>query len=126
MEAAAIETASGSAYASESQLDVNATQEVPVVAETESPYSSAPLEEVATPAVGQELQPVEPAQEQPAPAIVNEPPVMASEAAQAPDMDELVARVLAKMNPDVLQKVTQEILKPVIEAIIKDELNAKK
>ena len=126
MEAAAIETAGESVYASESQLDVNATQEVPVVAETESPYSSAPLEEVAKPAAGQELQPVERAQEQPAPAIVNDPPAMASEATRAPDMDELVARVLAKMNPDVLQKVTQEILKPVIEAIIKDELNAKK
>ena len=43
-----------------------------------------------------------------------------------PDMDELVARVLAKMNPDVLQKVTREILKPVIEAIIRDELDSKK
>ena len=51
-----------------------------------------------------------------------------AEAAQAaqPDMDELVARVLAKMNPDVLQKVTREILKPVIEAIIRDELDSKK
>ena len=43
-----------------------------------------------------------------------------------PDMDELVARVLVKMNPEVLQKVTREILKPVIEAIIRDELDCKK
>jgi len=43
-----------------------------------------------------------------------------------PNMDELVARVLGKMNPDVLQKVTREILKPVIEAIVRDELNSKK
>jgi CheY-like chemotaxis protein len=43
-----------------------------------------------------------------------------------PDMDELVARVLGKMNPDVLQKVTREILKPVIEAIIRDELDSNK
>lgn len=50
---------------------------------------------------------------------------VAAEAAQA-DMDELVARVLGKLNPEVLQKVTREILKPVIEAIIKDELNSKK
>jgi CheY-like chemotaxis protein len=126
LEAARTETGSESAYASESQLDANATQELPVVVESESPYSSAPLEEMATPAAGQEPRPVERAQEQPAPAILNEPPAMAPEAAQAPDMDELVARVLAKMNPDVLQRVTQEILKPVIEAIIKDELNAKK
>lgn len=49
-----------------------------------------------------------------------------AETAAKPEMDELVARVLAKMNPDVIQKVTQEILKPVIEALIKDELNSKK
>jgi CheY-like chemotaxis protein len=43
-----------------------------------------------------------------------------------PDMDELVARVLGKMNPEVLQRVTREILKPVIEAIVRDELDSKK
>ena len=43
-----------------------------------------------------------------------------------PDMDELVARVLGKMSPEVLQKVTREILKPVIEAIVRDEINSKK
>ena len=42
-----------------------------------------------------------------------------------PDMDELVARVLGKMNPEVLQRVTHEILKPVIEAIVRDELDSK-
>jgi CheY-like chemotaxis protein len=53
----------------------------------------------------------------------------AEEAAPAmsqPKMDDLVARVLFRMNPDILQKVTREILKPVIEAIIQDELNSKK
>jgi len=48
------------------------------------------------------------------------------EPAAGPNMDELVARVLGKMNPEVLQKVTREILKPVIEAIVRDELNSKK
>jgi CheY-like chemotaxis protein len=43
-----------------------------------------------------------------------------------PNMDELVARVLGKMSPEVLRKVTHEILKPVIEAIVRDELNSKK
>ena len=42
------------------------------------------------------------------------------------NMDELVARVLSRMSPDVLQKVTHDILKPVIEALIQDELNSKK
>ena len=47
-------------------------------------------------------------------------------ATPAPNMDDLVARVLAKMNPDVLQAVTREILKPVVEAMVKEELKSKK
>ena len=43
-----------------------------------------------------------------------------------PSMDDLVAKVLAKMSPDVLQAVTREILKPVIEAMVKEELKGKK
>jgi len=57
---------------------------------------------------------------------VLEAPREATEAKAQPDMDELVARVLGKMNPEVLQKVTHEILKPVIEAIVRDELSSKK
>jgi CheY-like chemotaxis protein len=38
------------------------------------------------------------------------------------DIDAVVARVFARMSPDVLQDVTREILKPVIEAIVRDEL----
>ena len=41
-------------------------------------------------------------------------------------MDDMVARVLAKMSPDVLQAVTREILKPVIEAMVKEEMQSKK
>jgi len=55
------------------------------------------------------------------------PPQAATPAATpAPNMDELVARVLAKMNPEVLQAVTREILKPVVEAMVKEELRSKK
>jgi len=39
--------------------------------------------------------------------------------------DEIVAKVLARMSPDVLQAVTREILKPLVEAMIKDELRKK-
>ena len=58
-------------------------------------------------------------------------PVDSSKAAEptvAPqaNMDDLVAKVLAKMSPDVLQAVTREILKPVVEAMVRDELNSKK
>jgi CheY-like chemotaxis protein len=42
------------------------------------------------------------------------------------DMEAMVAKVLTKLSPDVLQALTREILKPVIESIVKDELNAKK
>jgi len=127
LEHATVESAAESVYASEAQLDVNATQELPVVEETASAYSAAPLDEVAAPAVKEETAVVGQVQEEAASAIVSEAPIAATApAAAAPDMDELVARVLAKMNPEVLQKVTQEILKPVIEALIKDELNGKK
>ena len=44
---------------------------------------------------------------------------------EAPNMDEIVAKVLARMNPDALQAVTRQILKPIVEAMIKDELNKK-
>jgi CheY-like chemotaxis protein len=55
----------------------------------------------------------------------DEQPSAVTPAAQ-PDVDELVARVLGKLSPDVLQKVTRDILKPVIEAIVRDEINSKK
>jgi CheY-like chemotaxis protein len=42
------------------------------------------------------------------------------------DMDAMVAKVMSKMNPDVLQALTRELLKPMIETIVKDELGAKK
>jgi CheY-like chemotaxis protein len=42
------------------------------------------------------------------------------------NLDDLVAKVLAKMRPDVLQAVTREILKPVVEALVKEELKSKK
>jgi len=42
------------------------------------------------------------------------------------DMDALVANVLAKMSPEMLQAVTREILKPVVAAMIRDEINTKK
>ena len=57
----------------------------------------------------------------------NSPPVEAqAPAIPSPSMDDLVARVLAKMNPEVLQAVTREILKPVVEAMVKEELKSKK
>ena len=59
----------------------------------------------------------------PAPALSQAPPPAAT---PSPNMDDLVAKVLAKMNPEVLQAVTREILKPVVEAMVKEELKSKK
>jgi hypothetical protein len=43
----------------------------------------------------------------------------------APSVDEMVAKVLAKMDPSVLQAMTKELLKPVIETLVREELNKK-
>jgi CheY-like chemotaxis protein len=59
-----------------------------------------------------------------APEAVAEAPAAA--APQTPNMDELVAKVLARMSPEVLQAVTREILKPVVEAMVKEEMKSKK
>jgi len=95
----------------------NETQEVPVY-KAEEPEShtpaavvEAPVEEAHTEETPVAAAPVEAS----APIAVPEE--------KQPNMDELVARVLAKMSPEMLQKVTHDILKPVIEALVKDELN---
>jgi CheY-like chemotaxis protein len=46
--------------------------------------------------------------------------------AAPPSVEDLVAKVLAQMSPDVLQAVTREILKPVVEAMVREEINTKK
>jgi CheY-like chemotaxis protein len=47
-------------------------------------------------------------------------------AAKAETQDELVAKVLAKMSPEMLQAITREILKPVVEAMVKEQLDSQK
>jgi CheY-like chemotaxis protein len=39
------------------------------------------------------------------------------------DMDDVVARVLARLSPERLQEVARDLLKPVIETLIREELN---
>jgi hypothetical protein len=46
--------------------------------------------------------------------------------ANTAEMDAVVANVLSKLSPEVLQAVTREILKPVIAAMVQDELKLKK
>jgi len=116
----------GSAYSSAELLTGNETQEVPIYREEASSYAASPLtEDAASQQAAEPAHVVESAED----LVSSGQPVFGSApevAAPQPNMDELVARVLAKMNPDVMQKVTREILKPVIEALIKDELNSGK
>jgi CheY-like chemotaxis protein len=55
-----------------------------------------------------------------------EAPAPSTTPAPTPSMDDLVAKVLAKLNPEVLQAVTREILKPVVEAMVQEEMKSKK
>jgi CheY-like chemotaxis protein len=59
-------------------------------------------------------------------AVQQAPAVDTSAKAPEPSIEDLVAKVLAKMSPDVLQAVTRDILKNVVESMVRDELNAKK
>jgi hypothetical protein len=47
-------------------------------------------------------------------------------AATQTEVDAMVAKVLSKLSPEVLQAVTRELLKPVIAALVADELKSKK
>ncbi|MGB7285002.1 MAG: response regulator [Candidatus Acidiferrum sp.] len=59
--------------------------------------------------------------------VVQEAPAVdTSTKAPETSMEDMVAKVLSKMSPEMLQAVTREILKPVVEAMVRDELNAKK
>jgi hypothetical protein len=127
------ETAAPSPYVGESHVDE--TQEIqsfqpPESKSWENTWVAAPPEVVnqfvETPSQEFVTEQRTPLVEAPQEVTSAPEPTIALEPAPAPNMDELVARVLSRMNPEILQKVTQDILKPVIEAIIKDELNCKK
>jgi hypothetical protein len=103
-----------SAYGSSAPAEVNEAQDALGYREEEANFVS-PAE---APAAEEPVHAAEPTEK----VVHHAEPV----AAEQVDMEALVARVVAKMNPDVLQRVTQEILKPVIEALIKDELASKR
>ena len=42
------------------------------------------------------------------------------------EVDAMVAKVLSKLSPEVMQAVTRELLKPVIASLVQDELKSKK
>ena len=112
------EAVTESAYASSAPAEVNETQEALGYRETEANFVS----QAETPAAEEPVHATEPVEK----VMHHAEPAAAAAEVQQPDMDALVARVVAKISPDVLQRVTQEILKPVIEALIKDELASKR
>jgi hypothetical protein len=57
--------------------------------------------------------------------VHEEPAVAASTTAPETSMEDMVAKVLSKMSPEMLQAVTREILKPVVEAMVRDEMAKK-
>lgn len=63
--------------------------------------------------------------EETAPETTEMQPVPEAVTAPQPSVDDLVAKVLSKMDPSVLQAMTRELLKPVIESIVREELNRK-
>ena len=95
------------------------TEELPAIESLLSSETKEILQEETAHLVAEEQ--IEPAESAYSGTIrANEPTVT-----PAPDMDDIVAKVLAKMNPEVLQAVTREILKPLVEAMVKDEIAKK-
>ncbi len=90
--------------------------------EAKAKVAQAALPAATVEAIREEAQHVAETAVQQAPAVDTNANAKASE----PSMEDLVAKVLAKMNPDMLQAVTRDILKNVVESMVKDELNAKK
>ena len=99
-----------------------ATEEEPVSAATEeaqvAPVEPEPavMEFAASPALSKLV----------SEAVPSMPDRADAAAASAPDMDAMVAKVLEKMSPEVIQAVTRELVKPMIEAILRGELDKKK
>jgi hypothetical protein len=52
-------------------------------------------------------------------------PVPASGAADPRVVEEIVARVVERMQPQILEIVTREVLRPVVEALVRRQLEQK-
>jgi CheY-like chemotaxis protein len=79
-----------------------------------------PAEQVPVLAISQDVLPEK------APAAALESAVhAAADSAGRASTDDVVARVLAGLSPEVMQAITRELLKPVVEAMVKEELRKK-
>jgi CheY-like chemotaxis protein len=90
----------------------------PETVETIRQTTSYALEDAAKQAIQMSAAANKPAEPEPQPQI-QAPPA-------APDMEALVAKVLAKLSPEMIQAVTRELLKPIVETLVRDELKPNK
>lgn len=101
-----------------------------------SAYSSAPLmEEPETQSVEDTVASLPPAAQEAireeAAEVVEETATVAAPAAPEPvvapemNVEDMVAKVIAKLDPAVLQALTKELIKPVIESVVREELRKK-
>jgi hypothetical protein len=42
------------------------------------------------------------------------------------EVDAMVAKVLSRLSPEVMQAVTRELFKPIIASLVQDELKSKR
>jgi CheY-like chemotaxis protein len=110
-----------SAYAAESLIEDVAAHSA---AGTEAEEEPIALPAATVEAIREEAAQVAEESQQQAPAAATN--VESAPSAPEPDMNDLVAKVMARMSPERLQAMTRELLKPVVEAMIKEELNSKK
>jgi CheY-like chemotaxis protein len=59
-------------------------------------------------------------------AVVSDEPGAQASSSTEPDVDELAAKVIARISPEALEAITREVLKPVIASLIADELKLRK
>ena len=98
----------------------------PAVPEPEAEIEHTALSD-SLPSAAEEVIREEAAQvvEESAPEVTHQPSVSEAPVTPAPSVDDMVAKVLSKMDPSVLQAMTRELLKPVIESIVREELKKK-
>jgi CheY-like chemotaxis protein len=76
--------------------------------------------------------PPEPVAPPPAPAVsesavvTEAPPAAAAPPADAPAVEEVVERVMARLHSGILDKITRELIRPIVEALVASEMQKKK
>jgi CheY-like chemotaxis protein len=115
-----------------SPWDSEAPRKTPLTSSWDTPGAPAAINELAPTDEAKETRSTngQSSHEEVATVIAEEPVVQSAPAAEekmaSVDMDALIAKVMAKMSPDVVQALTRELLKPMVAALVEDELKNKK